>query len=129
MGDSLSVGRLPENNKKLPTDNQKPLAEESERITKTREKLEKRLKQQDENVTEENLNEKVIQIHEQIARWAGLRVFVKKESLTLFDNNNTPAKSSTRVANYAEKILNAKTFTKSLKGVENTLKNRIIERQ
>ena len=57
MGDSLSVGRLQEENNKLPRDNQKPLAEESERITKTREKLEKRLKQQDENVTEENVQE------------------------------------------------------------------------
>lgn len=128
MGDSLSVGRLQEENNKLPTDNQKSLPEESERITKTREKLEKRLKQQDESVTEGNLNKKVEQIHEQIARQASERVFVRKESLSLFDNNKTSAKSSTRVASYAKKILSSDAFTQSLKTVEKSLKDRIIER-
>lgn len=129
MGDSLNVGRLQEENNKLPTDNQKSLPEESERITKTREKLEKRLKEQEKRVTKENLDEKVRQIHEQIARGAELRVFVKKESLTLFDNNKTSAPSSTRVDSYAKKILNVETFTQSLESVEKSLKDRIIKRQ
>ncbi len=129
MGDSLSVGRLQEENSKLPTDNQKSLPEESERITKTRVKLERRLKKQDEGVTKENLDQKVTQIHEQIARNAELRVFVRKVSLALFDNNQTPAKSSTRVASYAKKILSSDTFTQSLKTVEKSLKDRIIKPQ
>jgi len=128
MGESF-VGRLQEENNKLPTYNQKPLAEESEKITKTREKLEKRLKQQDESVTEENLNKKITQIHEQIARKADQRVFVRKGSLSLFDNNTNPAKSSSRVDSYAQKIMNTKAFTSSLKTVEKSLKDRIIERK
>ncbi|NGX32925.1 MAG: hypothetical protein K1060chlam4_00982 [Candidatus Anoxychlamydiales bacterium] len=129
MGDSLSVGRLQEENNKLPTDNQKPLPEESEKISKTRVKLERRLKKQDEGVTKENLDQKVTEIHNQIARQSEGRVYVKKTSLSLFDNNQTPAKSSTRVDSYANKILSSDTFTQSLKTVEKSLKDRIIKPQ
>lgn len=130
MGDSLSVGRFQEDNKKLTSDSQIPGAKESEKITRTREKLKQRLKSQEKKVTEENLNHTIHQIHDRIARLSEQRVFVKKGSLSLFDNNKNPAQSSLRVAKYAENILKTnKIFINPQKGAENSLKDRTIEAQ
>nr|NGX29636.1 hypothetical protein [Candidatus Anoxychlamydiales bacterium] len=76
-----------------------------------------------------NLDEQIVKIQDQIARQAELRVFVRKGSLSLFDNNQNPAKSSTRVAKFAERVLNAKTFIQPQKDKAKSLKDRTIAAQ
>ncbi len=129
MGNSLSVSRFQEDSKKLTSNTQRLGVKESEKIARKREKLKQRLESQEKEVTEENLNETIVRIHDRIARLSEHRVYVKKESLSLFDNNKNPAVSSLRVAKYAKNMLEKSNFTKPQKGLENSLKNRTIEAQ
>ncbi len=112
---------------KVQIDTQMPIAKESYKITKAREKLEKRLKAQDRLVTQEKLKQKMLDIHNKIARQSALRTFVKKGSLSLFDNNKNPAEISIKVAKLAKVIFErTKTFFKS-DDKESSLKNKTIE--
>jgi len=115
MGDGLSI---------------EGFAKESDKIAKTRQKLEKRLEQQDQILSDKGkLDETIAQIQNYIARQAEVRVYVKKESLSLFDNNQNPAESSARVNNFAKRVLNADLFSKTSKDADCNLKGRNIEAQ
>lgn len=100
MGGSLRISRSYEDK------NDQSIAEPSEKIKKAKEKLAERFKSLDEKVTQECLDQKIVDIHAQIAKQAQNRVFVEKGgSFALFDNNKHPAESSKRVASLAENIL------------------------
>jgi len=127
MGD-LNVSRMSEDGNKL-TGKIPHLAKESDKIRKTREKLKQKLEDNQPEITKEGLKAKIEEIHGRIARLAALRVFVEKGgSLSLFNNNQNPAPNSTRVAKYAEGILNSWLF-KPEKRAPESLKNRSIEAQ
>jgi len=125
MGE-MNIRRMSEDDKL--TDEISHLANESDKVRKTREKLKQRLENNQLEVTKEGLKKKIEEIHDRIARQTELRVFVKKGSLSLFDNNQNPARSSTRVAKYAEGILNSSLF-KHDEPTPGSLKNRSIEAQ
>lgn len=78
-------------------------AQESSKIQRARGKLEERLKEFD-CILPKDLERKMIEIHDRIARHATDRIPTLRKSLSLFDNNENPAGVSRIVSSVAQRV-------------------------
>lgn len=88
----------------------KQIAEESPKTKKAREKLKKHFADIEAKITKEALEQKTIEIHQRISRYADKRIVLREKSISLFDENQNAAKISQRISKIAEK-LKAQPFT------------------
>lgn len=123
MSDHQISGYQASNNKIDPNS----FAQESDKTKRAREKLRNRLDLLEKKITEKDLQRAIVDIHERISLYASDRVPLREKSIALFDNNQHPAKSSAKVAKFAQKIHeNSTTFLQSQE-TANNLHNRSIE--
>lgn len=80
--------------------------QESGKIKRARAKLEKNLKKKFDQVNQDDLKQKVIEIHDRISKYASKRTVLTEKSISLFDNNQNSAEISLEVAKIAEQIKN-----------------------
>lgn len=85
-------------------DEKHEIAEESYKTKRAREKLRKQLEKEEAFVTPQALERTMIEIHRWIARRAPERVVLKSKTISLFDENQTPAKVSRRIEAFANKF-------------------------
>ena len=103
------------------------ISPESDKTQKSREKLAKRLEEVDKLNTEDNLNKKVVEIHESISRYASSRVSLNRKSISLFDNNENSADFSKKVANISASIEeNARHLQNAIEHLTNALQDKNI---
>jgi hypothetical protein len=88
----------------MPSEEDQNTACESYTIKKLRQKLCDKLDQEYEYVTPEAIEKVTVEIYRWIARKAPDRAVLRRKKISLFDENQTPAKISHRIEAFAKKV-------------------------